>query len=91
MIFVKASLSVLNGTRKLLKLNIFCMFVLLLSVYLSRIKSVIGDILIVERLDMPQFYIFDVFFSLKNEIILITSLLNILDISKLDYGKLMSK
>ena len=86
MIFVKASLSVLNGTRKLLKLNIFCMFVLLLSVYLSRIKSVIGDILIVERLDMPQFYI-----SLKNEIILITSLLNILDISKLDYGKLMSK
>ena len=67
------------------------MFILPPSIYLSQITSVISDILISESVDMPQFYIFDVSFSLKNEIILVTLLLDALDISKCDFAKLMSK
>ena len=52
------------------------MFILTPSVYLSRITSVISDTLISESVDMPQFYIFDVSFSLKNEIILVMLLLD---------------
>ena len=51
--------------------NIFCMFILPPSIYLSWITSVISDTLIFESVNMPQFYVFDVFFSLKNEIILV--------------------
>ena len=52
---VKTSLSVLNGTRNILKLNcmkkknIFCIFILLLSVYLPRITGVIGKTLIFRK------------------------------------------
>ena len=83
MICVKASYSVLNRPRKLLKLNcmerknIFC--ILLLSFDMSKLTAVIGDTLISERLDMPQFYIFDVPLSLKNRLTLITSVLDVLD------------
>ena len=41
------------------------MIILTPSIYLSRITSVISDSLISESVDMPQFYIFDVSFSLK--------------------------
>ena len=47
------------------------MFILPPSIYLSWITSVISDTLIFESVNMPQFYVFDVFFSLKNEIILV--------------------
>ena len=62
------------------------MFILTSSVYLSRITSVISDTLISESVDMPQFYI-----SLKNEIILVTLLIDTLDKSKCDFAKLMFK
>ena len=62
------------------------MFILTPSVYLSRITSVISDTLISESVDMPQFYI-----SLKNEIILVTLLIDTLDKSKCDFAKLMFK
>ena len=67
------------------------MFIGMPSIYLSRITSVISDTLIYESEDMPQFYIFDVSFSLKNEIIFVTLLLDILDDSKCDFAKLMFK
>ena len=62
------------------------MFILTPSVYLSRITSVISDTLISESVDMPQFYI-----SLKNEIILVTLLIDTLDKRKCDFAKLMFK
>ena len=62
------------------------MFILTPSVYLSRITSVISDTLISKSVDMPQFYI-----SLKNEIILVTLLIDTLDKSKCDFAKLMFK
>ena len=62
------------------------MFILTPSVYLSRITSVISDTLISESVGMPQFYI-----SLKNEIILVTLLIDTLDKSKCDFAKLMFK
>ena len=62
------------------------MFILTPSIYLSRITSVISDTLISESVDMPQFYI-----SLKNEIILVTLLIDTLDKSKCDFAKLMFK
>ena len=67
------------------------MFIGTPSIYLSRITSVISDTLIYESEDMPQFYIFDVSFSLKNEIIFVTLLLDFLDDSKCDFAKLMFK
>ena len=67
------------------------MLILPSSIYLSRITSVISDTGISERLNIAQVYTFHVSFSLKNEIILVMSLLDTLDISKLDFGKLMSK
>ena len=67
------------------------MFILTPSVYLSRITSVISDTLISESVDMPQFYIFEVSFSLKNGIILVTLLLDTLDNRKCDFVKLMLK
>ena len=62
------------------------MFIPTPSVYRSRITSVISDTLISESVDMPQFYI-----SLKNEIILVTLLIDTLDKSKCDFAKLMFK
>ena len=62
------------------------MFILTPSVYLSRITSVISDTLISKSVGMPQFYI-----SLKNEIILVTLLIDTLDKSKCDFAKLMFK
>ena len=41
------------------------MFILTLSIYLPQITSVISDTLISGNVDMPQFYIIDVSFSLK--------------------------
>ena len=67
------------------------MLILPSSIYLSRITSVISDTGISERLNIAQVYTFHVSFSLKNEIILVMSLLDTLDISKLDFGELMSK
>ena len=67
------------------------MFILTPSIYLFRITRVICDTLISDSVDMPQFYIFDVSFSLKNEIILVTLLLDTLDKSKYDFAKLMFK
>ena len=67
------------------------MLILPPSIYLSRITSVISDTGISERLGIAQVYTFHVPFSLKNEIILVMSLLDTLDISKVDFGKLMSK
>ena len=67
------------------------MFIPTPSVYRSRITSVISDTLISESVDMPQFYIIDVSLSLKNEIILVTLLLDTLDKSKCDFAKLMFK
>ena len=62
------------------------MFILTPSVYLSRITSVISDTLISKSVGMPQFDI-----SLKNEIILVTLLIDTLDKSKCDFAKLMFK
>ena len=67
------------------------MFILTPSIYLSRITSVISDTLISESVDKPQFYIFEVSFSLKNGIILVTLLLDTLDNRKCDFVKLMLK
>ena len=67
------------------------MLILPSSIYLTRITSVISDTGISERLGIAQVYTFHVPFSLKTEIILVMSLLDTLDISKLDFGKLMSK
>ena len=72
-------------------LKLSCMFILTPSIYLSRITSVISDTLISESVDMPQFYIFEVSFSLKNGIILVTLLLDTLDNRKCDFVKLMLK
>ena len=65
------------------------MFILTPSIYLSLITTVISDTLISESVDMPQCYIFDVSFSLKNEIIFVTLLLDTLDNSKCNFAKLM--
>ena len=67
------------------------MLILPPSIYLSRITSVISNTGISERVDIAQVSTFHVSFSLKNEIILVMSLLDTLDISKVDFGKLMSK
>ena len=67
------------------------MFIGTPSIYLSQITSVISDTLISENVDMPQFYISDVSFSLKNEIILVSLLLDTLDNSKCDFAKSMFK
>ena len=73
------------------KKTFFCKFILTSSVYLSQITSVVSDTLISERVDMLQFYIFDVSFLLKNGIILVMLLLNTLDNGKCDFAKLMFK
>ena len=52
------------------------MFILTPAPYLSQITSAISNTLISESVDTPQFYIFDVSFSLKNEIILVMLLLD---------------
>ena len=52
------------------------MFILTPATYLSQITSAISNTLISESVDIPQFYIFDVSFSLKNEIILVMLLLD---------------
>ena len=67
------------------------MFILPPSIYLSRSTSIISDTLTSECVDMPQFYIFGVSFTLKNEIILATILLDASDISKYDFTYLVSK
>ena len=67
------------------------MFILTPSIYLFRITRVICDTLTSDIVDMPQFYIFDVSFSLKNEIVLVTLLLDTLDNSKCDFAKIMFK
>ena len=69
----------------------FCTFILTPATYLSQITSAISNTLISESVDTPQFYIFDVSFSLKNEIILVMLLLDTLDNSNCDFEKLMFK